>query len=104
MAEMRETMIIIGSGIAGMSAGCFGQMNGYKTKIFEMHNVPGGCCTAWRRKEYTFDACIEWMVGTSPGTEMNQIWQEVGALGGKKIKQFEIFNSFESAEGKIVHF
>jgi len=29
MAE--KTIIIIGAGIAGLSAGCYGQMNGYQT-------------------------------------------------------------------------
>jgi thioredoxin reductase len=28
------SIIIIGAGIAGLSAGCYGQMNGYRTVIF----------------------------------------------------------------------
>jgi phytoene dehydrogenase-like protein len=38
----QKSIIIIGAGIAGLSAGCYGQMNGYRTQIFEMHNKPGG--------------------------------------------------------------
>lgn len=49
-----RSVIIIGAGIAGLSAGCYGQMNGYNTKIFEMHSIPGGLCTSWKRKSYTF--------------------------------------------------
>jgi phytoene dehydrogenase-like protein len=30
-------IIIIGSGIAGLSAGCYLQMNGYETEIYEMN-------------------------------------------------------------------
>ena len=41
-----KSIIIIGAGIAGLSAGCYGQMNGYRTQIFEMHNLPGGLCTS----------------------------------------------------------
>lgn len=37
-----KSIIIIGAGIAGLSAGCYGQMNGYHTRIFEMSNSPGG--------------------------------------------------------------
>ena len=33
---MDKSIIIIGAGIAGLSAGCYGQMNGYNTRIFEM--------------------------------------------------------------------
>lgn len=42
------------AGIAGLSAGCYARMNGYKTTIFEAHTIPGGLCTAWTRKGYTF--------------------------------------------------
>jgi len=41
-----KSLIIIGAGIAGLSAGCYALMNGYQTQIFEMHNLPGGLCTA----------------------------------------------------------
>ena len=33
-------------------------MNGYETEIFEMHNLPGGLCTAWQRRDYIFDGCL----------------------------------------------
>jgi protoporphyrinogen oxidase len=39
---MRKKVSIIGAGIAGLSAGCYLQMNGYDTQIFEMHDKPGG--------------------------------------------------------------
>ena len=48
------SIIIIGAGIAGLSAGSYGQMNGYRTQIFELHDKPGGLCTAWKRRGYTF--------------------------------------------------
>ena len=44
-----ESIIIIGAGIAGLSAGCYGRMNGYRTQIFELHDKPGGLCTSWKR-------------------------------------------------------
>lgn len=42
---MEKSIIIIGGGIAGLSAGCYGQMNGCRTQIFEMHDKTGGVCT-----------------------------------------------------------
>lgn len=72
-----KTVNIIGAGIAGLSAGCYLQMNGYKTRIFEMHNIPGGLCTSWKRKDYTFDGCIHWLVGSKPGSEFNKLWSEI---------------------------
>ena len=37
-----RSMIVIGAGIAGLSAGCYAQMNGYRSRIFEMRAKPGG--------------------------------------------------------------
>ncbi len=37
-----KSIIIIGAGIAGLSAGCYARMNGYSIRIFEMHNIQGG--------------------------------------------------------------
>jgi phytoene desaturase len=76
---MGKKVIIIGGGVAGLSAGIYGQMNGYDTEILEMHTGPGGQCTAWKRMGYTFDHCIHWLVGTSHGP-FHQIWRETGAL------------------------
>ena len=63
-----KSVIIIGAGLAGLSAGCYEQMNGYKTHIFEMHSIPGGLCTSWKRKGYTIDGCFEFLWGAGPGS------------------------------------
>ncbi len=101
----KKTVIIIGGGISGLSAGCYAQMNGYDSKIFELHFIPGGCCTAWERKGYIFDQCIDWFLGTKPGNDMNQIWNELGAIEGKEIRPFrEVFNRVVDKDGKSVSF
>jgi phytoene dehydrogenase-like protein len=54
---MRDRSIaIIGGGVAGLAAGCYAQMNGYQTRIFELHALPGGVCTSWRRDGYVCDS------------------------------------------------
>ncbi len=72
-------MKIIGGGIAGLTAGIYGQMNGYDTEIYEMHHCAGGQCTAWDREGYRFDYCLHWLVGSRFGA-YHQIWRETGAL------------------------
>ena len=81
---MTKSISIIGAGIAGLAAGCYGQMNGYDTQIFEMHNQPGGVCTAWKREDYTIDACIHWLVGSNPKSNFIQF--------GKSSEQCKIGN------------
>jgi len=75
----QKSISIIGAGIAGLSAGCYGQMNGYDTRIFEMHSELGGCCTSWTREGYTIDGCIHYLTGSAPGQVFHGIWQELGA-------------------------
>lgn len=98
---MGKTVIIIGAGIGGLAAGCYAQMNGYKTHIFEMSDKPGGLCTAWQRKGYTIDGCLHWLVGSAPGSEFYNFWQELGAFKEQKIYDAERFFRFEDRDGKI---
>ena len=78
--EMKRKSIIISAGIAGLSAGCYGQMNGYRTQILDRHTIPGGLCTSWKRKGYAFDGCIHWLVGSSPASGFYPLWEELGAV------------------------
>lgn len=75
-----KKVIIIGAGIAGLAAGCYAQMNGFDSEIFELHTLPGGLCTAWERKGYTFDGCLHYLFGSGEGQPFNQVWQELGAV------------------------
>ncbi len=95
-----RSIIIIGGGIAGLSAGCYGLMNGFRTRIFEMHKKPGGLCTSWKRQGYTVDGCIHWLVGTGKTSGFNRIWRELGALEGRAIIDHEEYGRIESADGK----
>ena len=99
---MSKKVAIIGAGIAGLSAGCYLQMNGYDTEIFELHDKPGGVCTSWTRKGYTFDGCIHWLVGTKDGSSFNKAWRELGALPGPKIVDHEEFMRIEDKSGKAL--
>ena len=86
-----KSVIIIGGGLAGLSTGIYGQMNGYQTQIFEHHTLPGGVCTAWKRKGYTFDGCIHWLMGFKQENWFNQIYREVGALEGDPLRVMKHF-------------
>lgn len=100
---MSEKLIIIGAGIAGLSAGCYGQMNGFDTTIYEMHTLPGGLCTSWKRQGYTVDGCVHWLVGSGGGA-FGDVWDELGALRGMPIHDHEAFARHVSADGREVVF
>ncbi len=89
-----KSMIIIGAGLAGLSTGCYARMNGYKTHIFEHHTVPGGLCTAWRRKGYTIDGCIHFLIGCRPNSPFYSVCQELGVLKNNSFRIIKEFSSF----------
>lgn len=86
-----KKVIIIGSGIAGLSAGCYLRMNGYDTEIFEFHSQPGGLCAAWKRKDYLIDGCIHWFVGCNPSDGLYDIWD---GLVDMKDFPFVVYDEF----------
>ncbi len=100
----QNSIIIIGSGFAGLSAGIYAQMNGYNTQIFEMHNKPGGLCTSWKRKGYTIDGCIHWLTGSSPLSGMYRYWQEVGVAQGREFINADEYFRHEAADGRTLIF
>lgn len=67
--------------LAGLSAGIYGQKQGFETEIYEKHGIAGGQCTGWDREGCHIDNCIHWLTGTREGTKLYQMWEEVGALG-----------------------
>jgi phytoene dehydrogenase-like protein len=78
-SHMGKKVLVIGAGIAGLSAASYLQRNGFDTEVFELHDKPGGLCAAWTRKGYTFDGCIHWLMGSGPSSNLHKIWKDLGA-------------------------
>ncbi len=95
-----KKIVIIGGGVAGLSAGIYARLNGFETEIIEMHSVTGGQCTAWERKGYRFDYCLHWLVGTRKGP-FHDIWKETGVLNNEvRIIDHEVHTKLYNNEGK----
>ena len=97
---MKE-ILIIGAGVAGLSAGIYAQLCGYHATVCEKHFVAGGNLTAWDRKGYHIDNCIHWLTGTNPVTSTYRMWETLGALGETEIYQGETLFTCEH-EGKRI--
>ena len=95
----QHDVVVIGAGIAGLATGCYAQMNGYRTKIFEMHTLPGGVCTSWKRKGYTFDGCIHWLQGSSSGPFF-RFYEELGAVQDQRMVDHGEFIRIKGTGGK----
>lgn len=100
-----KKIIIIGAGIAGLSAGIYARKNGYDATIYESHFVPGGMCTAWRRKGFTFEGCLHFLgiVGSSPAHAYYRIWKDLGAVPDTSIIHHDVFQTFRDKSGRTLN-
>ncbi len=99
---MPKKVIIIGAGIAGLTAGIHLQRNGFDTEIFELHSLPGGLCTAWKRKGYTIDGCLHWLVGSSPTDKLYYLWDELIDMKQLPCHEYDLYMTVEDASGNAI--
>lgn len=83
-----------------MAAGCYAQLNGYHAQIFEQHDKPGGYCTAWTRKGYTFDGCIHHLAGAGPRSTLYPLWQDLGIFEHHTMHFYDKLVQVELADGQ----
>ncbi len=113
----KKSIIIIGGGLAGLSAGCYALMNGYDAQIFEHAAIPGGVCTSWKTNNYMIDGCIHWLVGHKPGASVYEIYKELGIVDATRLldaksyinfvdqrtgSKFELTSDFEKTKNQLI--
>ncbi len=76
-----KKVVIVGGGVAGLSAGIYLSLEGFDCTVLERHSIAGGNLTGWNRSGFHIDNCIHWLTGTLPGTELYRTWETLGALG-----------------------
>ncbi len=96
--------IIIGGGIAGLTAGIYALQNGFETEIYEKNLVPGGECTGWERQGYTVDNCLHWLTGCRESDGIYALWQNIGAISDSTEFIREPFFYKLEENGTALHF
>ncbi|MGO0122468.1 FAD-dependent oxidoreductase [Desulfothermobacter acidiphilus] len=56
--EQEYDVLIVGSGIGGLTCGALLAREGYRVAVFEQHYLPGGYCSSFRRKGFTFNTGV----------------------------------------------
>ena len=93
---MKKRVVVIGGGIAGLSAGVYAQKCGFDVTVLESHSIPGGICTSWKRKGYLFEGAMHWLTGSNKKEPMYKVWQHIGALNDDiKIHYSEPFKEYD---------
>lgn len=57
---MKPSVLVIGSGFAGLSSACFLAKAGYDVQVLEKNDTPGGRCRLWKQDGFTFDMGPSW--------------------------------------------
>jgi phytoene dehydrogenase-like protein len=94
LTRVGETrVVIIGGGLAGLSAGCYARANGFAVTIVEHNLALGGVCTAWRRGAYLVDGCIHWLTGGP----FSRLYEELAILPRVKVRPLQEFCTYRHA-------
>ena len=96
-------VVIVGGGIAGLSAAVYALQCGYKVVVLEQGEVAGGLAMSWGRGAYTFETCLHWFVGSKPGGELNGMWREVFDIDRLKFVDHDEFVRIETESGDTLH-
>jgi phytoene dehydrogenase-like protein len=86
-------LLIVGGGLAGLSAGCYARMNDFDVTILEHNLELGGVCTAWHRGPYLIDGCIHWLTGGP----FQRIYEELGIVPAVPLRTLEEFVTYRHA-------
>ena len=100
---MNKKIIVVGAGIAGLTAAIYAQRSGFEVTLIEQHRIVGGMCTSWKRKGYLFEGGVHWLTGSNPKIAGHQIWKDTGALSDTvPISYRDPFHSIEY-DGQLIH-
>ena len=72
---MKYNTIIIGGGLAGLTAGATLSKFGKKVLLLEQHYKPGGCATTFKRGDFVIEVGLHEMSGLAEGGTIRNIFE-----------------------------
>ncbi|GCL37367.1 carotenoid isomerase, putative [Sphaerospermopsis reniformis] len=67
-------IIVIGSGIGGLSAAALLARYGKRVVVCEGHNIPGGAAHTFKRRGFEFDSGPSFYCGLSGSQSLNRVF------------------------------
>lgn len=71
-------VIVIGSGIGGLSSATYLAQQGYSVLVMERHYRAGGYAHSFRRRKYIFDSAVRIVAGAEEGGLLNRLLDQAG--------------------------
>ncbi len=93
--------VIIGAGISGLVCGCYLAKAGMKVLIVEKNAKPGGYCTSFKKRGFTFDACAHSIGGLGKRGAVRQVLQELNIYQQLEFKKFDPLDTIIAPDYKI---
>jgi C-3',4' desaturase CrtD len=72
--ERNQPVVVVGAGIAGLTAAALLAQEGLQVLLLEAHHQSGGCAGTFRRGPYTFDVGATQVAGLEPGGIHQRLW------------------------------
>ena len=83
MSDRQTDVIVIGSGIGGLSCAALLARYGFEVTVCESHSIPGGAAHAFERNGFKFDSGPSLYSGLSYSPSANPLRQVLDAIGEK---------------------
>ena len=102
MQSEKSDVVIIGAGLAGLSAGIKLAQNGHSVTILEKHNQVGGCATTFKRKDFEVEVGLHAINGLREGEPQRDLLKELNVWS--KLKPLEIKEFYHFRIPEILEF
>ncbi|MBT8298526.1 MAG: NAD(P)-binding protein, partial [Maribacter sp.] len=99
---MKYNTVIIGGGLAGLTAGATLSKFGRKVLLLEQHHKPGGCATTFKRKDFIVEVGLHEMSGILENGTLPQIFKMLDADKEVELLKVPEFYAAYSERGKFV--
>ena len=82
-------VVVIGSGLGGLSAAVMLAKEGLRVLVVEQHRVVGGCLQSFRRGEYLLDTGIHYVGSLAEGRILNQYFRYLGVMDRLQLQRLD---------------
>ena len=99
---MKYNTIIIGGGLAGLTAGATLAKFGKKVLLLEQHYKPGGCATTFKRGDFIIEVGLHEMSGLAESGKIRDIFKMLEVDQYVQFQQVPEFYAVLSDQGDFV--
>ena len=99
---MKYDVIIIGAGLGGLTSGAVLAKKGKKVLMLEQHNIPGGCATTFKHRDYKVEVGLHMIDGLDSGDPKRKLFEDLGVLDNMEFIRIPEFYSLITPGGEIV--